>query len=221
MTKQKLIDDLLMEWKLESGAGNEFTSDGIIDEPRWNAASKKILFVLKEPGEDPTRFIDQRSDSLLDLYRQWGGARYSFNYLGRLAYGLMNASETGYPGHETASIPNNQNEAFLSSAFMNIKKIPSLRSDRSCDSKILFKYSVRWKKYILQQLELISADIIVFCGADMPDIANRGLQLPVKSSTYFLFTCHPSARTSKADKYEIILRKYRLDSAKPNDVLRE
>lgn len=221
MTQYKTLTDLFLEWKSVSQASNEFTEDGIIYPDRWAISKKKILFVLKEPGEDPTKYIDCKSDSLLDLYRQWKGAKFSFNYLGRTAYGIQNATKEGYPSYETACQAGNKDEAFLSTAFMNLKKTPTARSNRSTDTKVLEAYVKKYAIFIKDQILIIQPDVVISCG----DVTDSFLRLAILNSDsnefrkmVFLKTCHPTARSwrnsqgivrrKKSEGYKELLDEY-------------
>ena len=211
MTQYKTLGDLFLAWKSTSQASSEFTEDGIIDPVRWASAKKKILFVLKEPGEDPTKYIKSGSDSLLDLYRQWNGAKFSFNYLGRVAYGLQNATKESYPTYETASLKANQDEAFLSTAFMNLKKTPTLRLNRSTDAKKLEEYVRKYPELIVEQVKITRADIVVCCGDVTHLLLKLAISLLPKQTDFgkmlFLGTCHPTARQWKNLKGNTLRRK--------------
>jgi hypothetical protein len=179
------------------------------------------LFVLKEPGEDPTKYC--KTDSLLDLYRQWNGAKFSFNYLGRVAYGLQNATKESYPTYETASIKENQDEAFLSTAFMNLKKTPTLDPKRWTNAMKLEEYVRKYPELIVEQVRITHADIVVCCG----DVTHAFLKIAISllpnkidlGKMLFLSTCHPTARhwkdtkgciqRKKAQGYKDLLEEYR------------
>lgn len=203
MIKSKSVTDVLLDWKTNSKDSGKFTEDGIIYEARWTDSKKKILFILKEPGEDPNNSC--KSDSLLTLFRKWNGAKTSFTYLGRVAYGIQNATSQGYPSYEIAS--QNKDEAFLSTAFMNLKKTPSTKDDKSADLGKLEQYVKDHWQYIREEIEIIRPEVIVCCG-DMtyPLLLKYLISSDGLGKTIILSTCHPSAWHWK-DKKGITQRK--------------
>lgn len=218
MIKFKTVAEVLLDWKTNSKDSGKFTEDGIIDEARWAVSQKKILFILKEPGEDPNNSC--KSDSLLTLFRQWNGAKTSFTYLGRVAYAIQNSTSRGYPSYEIASQKENQDKAFLSTAFMNLKKTPSTKDDKSADLGKLEQYVKDHWQYIREEIEIIRPEVIVCCG----DVTYLLLLKYVTSSegldkTIILKTCHPTARhwkdgkgitqRKKAQGYKDLLEEYR------------
>jgi len=177
-------------------------SDGIIDRKRWNDAKRKVLFVLKEPGRAPNE--KEAYNSLQELIQvEWRGvARYSFIKLARWAYGIQNASLNGYPAFEEADNPKNRNEAFLSSALMNLKKIPSVNLDRSCSSQELSTYVKDHAKEILEQIKEIAPHVIVCGGLLTYDLLQKTIQPEIK--TVMLWSGHPSAISFKSPNGTII-----------------
>lgn len=208
---------LFFEWKSRHEENEVFVEDGIIDPIRWNKINKKILFLLKEPGDDIKGHCGEPSMIVL-FTKLWNGVRYSFKSLGRWAYGLKNATGESFPSYDQANKKINCDEAFLSSAFMNLKKTSSKFEDNSCDENLLLKYADKYKDEIKRQIELINADIVVCCGWSVFGIIEKYFSLSkidskldvYKSKGFknmiFLRACHPSSRKWK-NNHEQVRRK--------------
>lgn len=188
------LNELFKRWldrdKEQAGFNDEklFTRDGIIDEKRWNNVpeNKRVLFILKEPSEPLQKSTDDTIKTLCDVIRDiWKGVKYpTFCPLGAWAYGLINADKASVPPFEEANKKENKDEAFLSSAIMNLKKYPA----KKCNYKKLRKYAEMHEDHIKDEIKIIDPEIIVWCGTfDVLDSKT------LSNGKKFIKMCHPQA----------------------------
>ena len=207
-----------------------FTRDGIIDEKRWGNVPKerRVLFILKEPGTSLAESIEKDDNvkkghipresinSLCDLFRlSWKGVKFrNFHPLGRWAHGLINIDNS--PSFKESNQKLNKDEAFLSSAVMNMKKIPARTKKNDswvCDPEKLSEYAEMHKDHIKEEIDLIDPGIIVWCGTF--DVLNSKT---LSHGRKFIKMCHPQAskwNTSEGksircseEKYDYLLESY-------------
>jgi len=220
------LEELFKKW-----TGNnekDFTRDGVIDEEKYENATKRILFILKEPSAPLQKSIEDaikakiilQNDgraikTLCDLIRvAWKGVRYrTFSPLGSWAYGLINMDKT----FEEANKKENKDEAFLNSAIMNLKKIPR----KKCNYAKLCEYVSVNKGYIKEEIEIIDPAIAVCCGTF--DVLREKEVIPFRkiSNSYgiykttegkeiiFIKMCHPGAMRKGEDKYKELIENYK------------
>jgi len=172
-----------------------FITDGIIDEERWKSAEIKILYILKEAYES-----DENQSE------EWDLAKYLSNGLGIIkkkmwwtvsqwSYGLRKLHETNevVPFNEQFKADEDFNEAFLSSAIINIKKSSGKVSSNKSDLALYVKED--WD-LISEQIEEINPDLII-CGSTLPIIEEHLKYTPsaLKKCDEWLY---------KSDKYYFV-----------------
>jgi hypothetical protein len=149
---------LLEEWKSKY-PGREFVYDGIIDYERWDKTPCRTLFILKESyhSKDDSGDWDMRKD-LREYGKPFGQTFTKTAYLAYLINQLAKGENPNFSNIET----NNQilNEAFLSSAIVNVKKPVGYPKSNSLD---LIQYVTNDAGLLLRQIELIDPKFIV-CG---------------------------------------------------------
>jgi len=197
----------------------QFVKDGIFPTSReWrNIQPPKILFILKEPsgelsrltkGKDIPKCIDHdgwdaiiKSHSLCDLFKIGRkGAGWSFNALGRWAYGLKQIQNNKSCSYDEAQT--NKDAAFLQAAIMNLKKTPG---GTSCVYKKLKKYVITNKDLIKSEIEIILPDLAICCGHGVFDLVkfvigaqDKGASAFFKHGrTLYLRACHPQVAGKK------------------------
>lgn len=154
------LKKLFLEWESRDihknhDKGKPFIYDGAVDEEKWEGASPKILFLLKEAYTDDDK---NESWSLCKLIRErWKEPKSLLWWnVGRWAYGIQHTTKDcipRFPEDKAAA------KALFEIAFVNIKKSGGLKSSDSDDLK---KYVESDGDLIKKQVELINPDIIIF-----------------------------------------------------------
>jgi len=179
---QSEIDSLFKEWKDREPhkTNNNFIKDGIIDIDRWNHVSTKVLFILREAyqHENETDGFNLVENLLAEEGQKKG--KSTWRNLGKWAYLLQN-----YPTENDIENVTRDwfyyEEAFLSSAIINVKK--SGGKSRS-DIHEIIEIAKLDQDLLRKQVDLISPDIICCCGVfgsikvlwnetDMEEIGHR------------------------------------------------
>jgi hypothetical protein len=147
-TRTEALNDLFAGWKTSYGneAGN-FAEDGIIFEEKWNAARRKVLFLLKETN-------DFAGDFRAEVRRK------PWLEIGFLAYGLQTLGADGTPTFRMARNESNWKDACLSSAIVNLKK---LKGPASSKPEVIHEAAQRDRERIWEELAIVQPDIVV-CG---------------------------------------------------------
>jgi hypothetical protein len=209
-TKTEQLDALFQEWRGRQGeqaAG--FAPDGIIEEPAWDAAPRKVLFLAKEPNE--------YSDDLRVLWR-----RKPWKTLGRWAYGLQNVQESRIPHFVEAT--QDYRNAFAACAIVNLKKSPG---GSSADPQEIQKALESNCDFVLREMEIIRPDIVVCCGT-FDSVQKCLLPLPqvveANAEGWYIFQsmvlikyCHPSAPYSESMMYYGLVGAYHAFLARQGD----
>jgi len=155
-TKTELLDSLFIEWKSHYTNMNidikEFNCDGIINESKYNAARKKLLFILREPNQS-LKDNDIRKDVA-------NGPCFGLWYeLSRWAYGIIN----NFPDFDIVEKDiEGKKEVFLGSSIMNLKKIAG---GGSTDFNELNLFAYIDRDFIKREIEIIGPDLIICCNS--------------------------------------------------------
>jgi hypothetical protein len=149
-------EDLMNRWKAKDlHKGKEFIEDGIIDLNRWEAADRKILFLLKEAYGD-------YGDLCWLIRDEWKGPKYKVWWTASYwLYALRKLSGKTIPPFPKEKAQCDECvEYLLSSAVVNIKK-----SDGQTASSVedLDKYIKEDRGFLQEQIGLIDPTIIL-CG---------------------------------------------------------
>ncbi|WP_415886608.1 hypothetical protein ACMXYO_01150 [Neptuniibacter sp. QD37_6] len=203
------MDQLLAKWKEEvSAESDHFVEDGIICQEGWNAAERKILFILKETNgynKSITKLINiavtDRKDSAL-----W--KRPTFHNIGRWGFGLLNIS-TEAPPYKAAN--KERKNSLLSCAFINIKKTSGGRTAGKEVSSNAEKYA----SYLREQIEIISPDIIVFGGTYkimkkhvLPEMEHEAHRIHKYKNTICINANHPACTKKRTTMYDQVIGSY-------------
>ncbi len=187
------------EWKQrELHKGNFFITDGIIDKQRWESSKVKILYILKEAYvSDPREtqewdLCNHLTKGLTELKKKmwWTLSQWS--------YGINKLVETNEILQFNEGFKNDDdfNEAFLSSAIINIKKSAGKRTSKKSDLSLYVEND--WD-LISKQIEEINPDLIV-CGATWPIIEKH-----LKAQDFLDFEkCACSEWLYQRDKYYFV-----------------
>lgn len=151
---------LFDEWRplVETDAGH-FVEDGIICEEAWSRATRKVLFLLKEPngycGEyGPLNELLRKAAARNSTSKMWD--RPTFHNVGRWTFGLLNYSGE-VPDYDTANA--GRKTAVLGCAYINIKK----SSGGARATKDVEVHAEKYAEFLKRQVDIIQPDIVV-CG---------------------------------------------------------
>lgn len=123
--------------------------------------------------------------------------KYSFIHLARWAYALQNEHDGTFPSFEEADDVEGRNEAFMSSAIINVRKEPSDKKDRSVDEKRLSGTAQQNISALLKQLSDIKPDVVVCCG-EIPFQTIRQIASQDAAGFKICRAPHPTARAWKS-----------------------
>lgn len=177
-----LFNDWQKEFK-EKYPEHGFVVDGIIDTTlaKWNAAPRKILFLMKDAHNDEheynlryfiTHFVDKKN--------QW----YTWANAARWAYGLMNSTQHGYPSFEDADFfgkSGHRAEILSRIAIVEMKKSTGGSSLSRYALNEYFEQYPECLTFTARQIALYGAvDFILCCGDGVFDVFHRMTKLPSK-----------------------------------------
>jgi hypothetical protein len=200
---------LLDEWAASHPPDACFIRDGIIHQERWDKASVRILFLLRECYD-----YLKKGNSGFDLrteIRQWDKAHGPTMQNAALwAYGIHNVRDNLIPSRASISIAQTF-DSLLACAVVNIKKSRGVKASTLTD---IDAFAVKDSQYICRQIELIAPHLVV-CGGTWRSICRcpwvAGKYEPVYDHTvklagrYYLSHWHPSNRFPKALNYYTVV----------------
>ena len=190
--------------------------DGVVDATLYSTAPSRILWILKEPWDQPDCSGGGWSitQDLLNQQSAKMAKGHTFQPIIYVTYGIFNRV---WSRHDMPSISAAPEMALLlrSIAFINAKKLPGLK--RSNDRQILDSYHVS-REVILQQINSYKPDYVFGCrphmsasiadlGVGFTDIRTHGKAryARIGSSLYF-DVFHPAqSRISRARYIDDIL----------------
>ena len=189
--------------KEEKGSPNyipkqNFISDWILDEPKYNAAQTKILYIAKECNAyklkkaDKDKEIEEEID--LDYEDFWAKKEVEDCVYRNIP--LTNTLLKGIAMLNNAIInndyfkPNKNPASLLNIAFMNLNKRGGLNN---CVWDTLYGYVEKYKDKISEQIRIIDPDIIICCGQSVKeDIVDKFHLAETKVKVVWAY--HPSYR---------------------------
>ena len=200
MGKNLEIDKLFDEWaefyRLKGIDTKGFSSDGIIDEARFEKANQRILFVLRETND----FEGGDLRSFLNKTLKW----QLWHTVGRWAYGILN----DFPDYHECDDRHKIHDAITQVAVINLKKITG-RGVSDLDE--INETAHRDKEFIRREVDIIDPKVIVACGTRghlvwlfaLDDLPRQDkLALSYSKNGLYLFTRHPARiRGKNQDSY--------------------
>lgn len=146
----------------------------------WKDICPKVLFILKQPNSD---------ELLGEDYREYDfdtciGEQVWRELLSRL-YGIMNATETGFPSYDEAVKMEALKEAFTQYPFAVINIIKDIGAGTT-STGYLKRYANENINFLKAQLDLLQPHLIVCCGSGVFDIVNRAVSPAIESSGNWL-----------------------------------
>lgn len=150
MNKTEKLDSLFNKWiKNFPKYKGKIYRDGIVNEPEYERQSTKLLFIAKEPN-DPEQTEDD--------FREWWSEKVKYTFSHRIcewAYGILN----DFPPLSNLPYVNLKRIEVMSKiAFMNLKKSGG---KASANHDIIEETLKEEYKYILEEINIISPDVIV------------------------------------------------------------
>lgn len=204
MNKTVQLNALFEQWK-QAMPPNEggFVADGIIDEQLFNQASKKILFITKEPN-NPKQVAGD--------FREWWQQRLEGGFSLRIAewaHGLLN----DFPVFDNINEEQRQ-QAIRSIAFMNLKKVGG--GGTAVGSSII-EHVRNYRHYLLQEIDIIQPDIIITGISGKPlreelfgkldwKASGYGIEIVQFKQAKVIDFYHPSSRNAPAAAYCLLER---------------
>lgn len=192
MINEKL-DILFSEWKyqMQRNGDKGFCYDGLIyrdgnEDKLWNAASRRIVFLLKEQNDNDGEDVREWTGSI-------NGISPNGNFFHRLAawlYGLSHVSAHGYPPLSEA-FRNDVQMRVLSQypyAYVNLKK--QTGGARASDAEV-YAHAARYAPFLRKQLNILNGNIIICCGSIVFQAATELLynHTPITEKTIGYITC--------------------------------
>lgn len=210
--KNAKLDRLFEEWK-QHYAGlkidkTKFSADGIICEEKYDAAPKKILFVLRETN-------DYKNGDLRDLYKD-GPRLQMAGQLSKWATGILH----DFPEFTEVDMNegNIRTEAMKSIALMNVKKYTG---GAIADFNLLHVFTRLDKDFIKREIEIINPQIIVCCNTFIELMWALDLKLDmtdlnsILDKTYnyngaeiVIWRHHPSDRGKHEENYKKLKKRF-------------
>lgn len=133
------------------------------EDEQWSKAKRRILFVSKEPNEGNNAYDMRAIDLTTNVDGSLSfGCRFNKNLL-RITTGLSTLTKSGYDPFDKVNDVAYVNKIWQETAIarINLKKHSG---GSTTDLDKLFKDVVTYKSLILEQLHLLSPNIIVCCG---------------------------------------------------------
>jgi len=145
--KSRQLDALFVRWRKRFGqAAEEFAADGIVDEPKWTAGDRQILFLMKD--------TNRLAGDLRAYLRE-----SPWKPIGIWAYGLQKLVVDYVP--PLADAYRYYGTACRSSAIVNLKKLSGVGR---ADSQEIEQAAQRDRDFLAREIEIIDPDVIVCCG---------------------------------------------------------
>ncbi|MEW5925386.1 MAG: hypothetical protein AB1746_15505 [Candidatus Zixiibacteriota bacterium] len=207
------LNKLFEEWKRHYAKlkidTKMFSSDGIICEEKYDAAKKKILFVLRETNDYP-------EGDLRILYKD-GPKLQMAAQLSKWATGILH----DFPDYTKVDMNENniRTEAMKSIALMNVKKYTG---GAIADFNLLHIFARLDKEFIRKEVRIINPQIIVCCNTfielmwaidlnlDMTDINSiLGRTYNYNGAQIVIWPHHPSDRGKHIENYEALKELFR------------
>lgn len=179
MDINKKLDKLCLEHFQDKA----YVADGIFygsAVKSWADTCPKVLFVLKQPNSDELLGEDYREYD----FETCIGEQVWRELLSRL-YGIMNATEHGFPSYEEAVETNALEKAFTQYPFAVINVIKDIGAGTT-STNYLKRYANENIDFLDAQLNLLQPHLVVCCGSGVFDIVNRAVSPSVESSGNWL-----------------------------------
>jgi hypothetical protein len=200
---------LLDEWAAIHPVNACFIRDGIINQERWDKATIKVLFLLRECYD--YKMTGAAGFDLRAEIRQWKKAHGPTMRTAALwAYGIHNARGTSVPSLSSIS-PAVAFDSLLASAIVNIKKSRGVKKSNLAD---IDTHATNDGQFICRQIDLIAPHLVV-CGGTWRSIcqckwvadAHESIydHMYKISGRYYLSHWHPSNRFPKALNYYTVV----------------
>lgn len=213
-------NSLFDEWKKKLVMDKPFVRDGLMDEDKYLASQKRVVFILKEAwgGNE----FDLREGALKYSFSGWGRSRQTWRTVIAWAYGLLRFDEISSDEiKEYLTDKDRWNKTLRTIGVINFNKTPSATGVSS--DKKLWEVALRGEenaKFLKRQWDIYNADIAV-CGSDISFCAmQQALGVPEEeirstrrrgtrywrqpSGQVFIEACHPATRCPEELKWFMV-----------------
>ena len=171
-----------------------FVSDGVVNEELYLNSKPKIVYILKE--------VNGGANWDLRDYLMSGARSQTWNNIARWTHGIRQVYEnTGIsiPWNEIYDVDLEFRKAQLQSiCAVNVKKESG---GSSADDNAVWDYMQQDKDFILRQLEIYNADVVICCGIGYPNTSNvewkmtlRGIRYGLDGNSIVISYVHPEVR---------------------------
>lgn len=218
------LNILFEKWEAESVKNGElgaFCRDGLmykyghdrkyVDE-LWENSKKRILFLLKDPKEysgDSREWLDYEKNQQLKS-----------TFIKKLAYILYGLSHV--KNGKTVDFWDITDEQLVKCfneipfAFVESKKQAGTTAIKD---KELTEYINRYKGYLTEEINILNPDIVICFGGPQyhfaiydlykdAEVIDKNIRLHKQTNTLFIYSYHPSARSSYESFYSAIMYEY-------------
>lgn len=207
--------DLFSRWRASSTEFKDhFVEDGIIDPARWDQASVRILFILRETNgyRENMAALIHKACTTHPSSKLWD--RPTFHNVGRWAHGLLHASGAALPSFDDAH--KNRKTSLLACAFINLKKT----TGGARATEAVAHATARDAIFLREQIELIDPQVVV-CGGTYkaikqhlyPAIRRVGPRVHDVGGRLFVNANHPSYLKKTTEMYDDVVGCYQRNLA--------
>jgi hypothetical protein len=194
------LEQLTAQWKIERPNYDPFCEDGILDVEAWDAASTKIMFLLKETY-----------NHFVTIKGPMGPQGTSSTFWHRMRM-WTHIIETHFQGLVASfdEVEEIKEEPNVKIAYVNIKKFAE-KSEYNNEANSSFSdidnYALQDADLLSKQISVINPDVIVCCGTFehthhfLPNSKRLASQVFQSEHAYLLDFEHPSQRKAYKDNY--------------------
>lgn len=210
MPRTERLNEMFDRWQNSNPAyADDFSRDGIVNEEKYENASRRLLFILKEPNnhDDPLR------NHAMNFAKGLDRSNATWRNLNYWSYGLLR----NFPSFAHVCDANDLPKVLYEVAVMNVKKTRGRSAAE--DKKIVdFARDGSNRNFIQREIEIIAPSIIVCCGSSVTQSIRLALSLEAPSLRtkndleYFRWNdclvvayCHPAARVWNAMLYSYLI----------------
>lgn len=158
--KQDEIAALIRDSEIVADNGRKPIIDGVINSALYDAAQKKIMWILKEPVDEDGECCWNLAAMLNEEDGEGLNSRASWRRIAYASFSLLTGKPWGDAPwiYDSDEVPN----ALKSTAWVNISKTAGdSRSNQWLEGR-----SSLWRSIVMRQIEAFQPDIIVLCGTE-------------------------------------------------------
>lgn len=204
-TKTEKLNQLFEKWEQSiPGYKGKFVKDGILNEPLYDLAPVKVLYLMKEPNNPEQKPGD---------FREWwkDEIHYKFTYrLAEWSYGILN----NFPPYDDVwADVKAAHQALLHTSLMNIKKIGGAGSSKYSE---IDSHLTQCHEYIQKQIEITDPEIIILGMSFWTELRDKlfpdtkwsssgfGIEVGKFKRAKLIDYYHPSSMTPPSASYSLL-----------------